>query len=155
MPLRHGHTLVIPKLHTSRVSDLPDEFAAECGKAVSKLSRAISGGASHFYASLGRHQGASLTPALAVNNTALNVVCNQEYAQAVPHVRPLYARSTHSIESMSRRCTTTSYPLQTLEMRGSSSWGMTTEQRHSRRKKCTKQNSKHATSWMTMMLRTL
>ncbi|KAI0657348.1 HIT-like protein [Cubamyces menziesii] len=65
MPLRHGHTLVIPKVHISRVSDLPDEFAAECGKAVSKLSRAISA---------------------AVDNTALNVVCNQEYAQAVPHV---------------------------------------------------------------------
>ncbi|KAI0356422.1 HIT-like protein [Trametes cingulata] len=65
MPLRHGHTLVIPKVHISRVSELPDEFAAECGKAVSRVSRAI---------------------AQAVENTALNVVCNQEYAQAVPHV---------------------------------------------------------------------
>lgn len=26
---------------------------------------------------------------LALDNTALNVVCNQEYAQAVPHVRTL------------------------------------------------------------------
>ncbi|RPD62478.1 HIT-like protein [Lentinus tigrinus ALCF2SS1-7] len=65
MPLRFGHTLVIPKTHVSRVSELPDEFAAQCGIAVSKVARAISG---------------------ALQNTALNVVCNQEYAQAVPHV---------------------------------------------------------------------
>ncbi|KAI0720547.1 HIT-like protein [Cerioporus squamosus] len=65
MPLRPGHTLVIPKTHTSRVSELPDDFAAQCGIAVSKVARAVSG---------------------ALQNTALNVVCNQEYAQAVPHV---------------------------------------------------------------------
>ncbi|KAI0743920.1 HIT-like protein [Daedaleopsis nitida] len=64
-PLRPGHTLVIPKTHISRVSDLPDELAAQCGLAVSKMARAIS---------------------TALQNTALNVVCNQEYAQAVPHV---------------------------------------------------------------------
>ncbi|KAI0632200.1 HIT-like protein [Trametes polyzona] len=65
MPLRPGHALVIPKVHISRVSELPDEFAAECGKAVSRVARAISA---------------------AVENTGLNVVCNQEYAQAVFHV---------------------------------------------------------------------
>ncbi|KAL1950174.1 hypothetical protein VTO73DRAFT_5297 [Trametes versicolor] len=65
MPLRAGHALVIPKVHIPRVSELPDEFAAECGKAVSRVARAI---------------------ATAVENTALNVVCNQEYAQAVNHV---------------------------------------------------------------------
>ncbi|KAH9924687.1 HIT-like protein [Epithele typhae] len=64
-PLRPGHTLVIPKTHVSRVSELEDDFAAECGRAVSKVARAIAAG---------------------LRNTALNVVCNQEYAQAVPHV---------------------------------------------------------------------
>ncbi|OBZ71659.1 Protein hit [Grifola frondosa] len=47
------------------VSELPAEFAAATGEAISKVSRAI---------------------AEALDNTALNVVCNQEYAQAVPHV---------------------------------------------------------------------
>ncbi|KAI0667598.1 HIT-like protein [Trametes maxima] len=65
MPLRAGHTLVIPKVHVPRVSELPDEFAAACGMAVSKVSRAVTA---------------------AVGHTGLNVVCNQEYAQAVPHV---------------------------------------------------------------------
>ncbi|TBU29918.1 HIT-like domain-containing protein [Dichomitus squalens] len=64
-PLRPGHTLVIPKPHIPRVSELPDEFAAACGLVVSKVARAIAG---------------------ALQNTSLNVVCNQEYAQAVPHV---------------------------------------------------------------------
>ncbi|KAI0769961.1 HIT-like protein [Fomes fomentarius] len=66
-PLRPGHILVIPKAHISRVSELPDDLAAQCGIAVSRLARAI---------------------AAALQNTALNVVCNQEYAQAVPHVSP-------------------------------------------------------------------
>ncbi|KIP03734.1 hypothetical protein PHLGIDRAFT_77062 [Phlebiopsis gigantea 11061_1 CR5-6] len=64
-PLRPGHTLVIPKTHEPRVSELPPEFAAAVGVAVSKVSNAIAQG---------------------LENTALNVVCNQEYAQAVPHV---------------------------------------------------------------------
>ncbi|KAI9058454.1 HIT-like protein [Trametes sanguinea] len=64
-PLRPGHTLVIPKIHIPRVSELPDEFAGECGKAVSRVAKAL---------------------ATVLGNTALNVVCNQEYAQAVPHV---------------------------------------------------------------------
>ncbi|RDB17972.1 hypothetical protein Hypma_000788 [Hypsizygus marmoreus] len=65
LPLRKGHTLVIPKYHCVRLSDLPPEYAAATGKAVSRVAHA-------------------LTEAL--QNTALNVVCNQEYAQAVPHV---------------------------------------------------------------------
>ncbi|KAM5534968.1 hypothetical protein V8D89_011341 [Ganoderma adspersum] len=64
-PLRRGHTLVIPKTHVSRVSELPGEFAAACGMVVTKVARAITG---------------------ALQNTALNVMCNQEYAQVVPHV---------------------------------------------------------------------
>ncbi|KAF7297752.1 HIT-like protein [Mycena kentingensis (nom. inval.)] len=66
LPLRPGHTLVIPKTHCSRVSELPAEYARAVGEAVSVVAKA-------------------LTEAL--ENTGLNVVCNQEYAQAVPHVR--------------------------------------------------------------------
>ncbi|EGN98026.1 hypothetical protein SERLA73DRAFT_91215 [Serpula lacrymans var. lacrymans S7.3] len=65
LPLRPGHTLVIPKIHCPRLSDLPPDFAAAVGQAVSKVAHALT---------------------QALDNTALNVVCNQEYAQAVPHV---------------------------------------------------------------------
>ncbi|KII86806.1 hypothetical protein PLICRDRAFT_270073 [Plicaturopsis crispa FD-325 SS-3] len=63
LPLRRGHTLVIPKAHHSRLSELPPEYGAATGEAVSKVAHALT-----------------------LDNTALNVVCNQEYAQAVPHV---------------------------------------------------------------------
>ncbi|KAF8895293.1 HIT-like domain-containing protein [Infundibulicybe gibba] len=65
MPLRKGHTLVIPKAHHSRLSELPAEYAAATGEAVSRVAFALT---------------------KALEHTALNVVCNQEYAQAVPHV---------------------------------------------------------------------
>ncbi|KAH9980244.1 HIT-like protein [Lactifluus volemus] len=65
LPLRPGHTLVVPKIHCSRVSELPPEYAASVGKAISRISNALT---------------------KAIDNTALNVVCNQEYAQVVPHV---------------------------------------------------------------------
>ncbi|KAH9042108.1 HIT-like protein [Lactarius pseudohatsudake] len=65
LPLRPGHTLVVPKFHCARVSELPPEYAASVGKAISRISNALT---------------------KAVDNTALNVVCNQEYAQVVPHV---------------------------------------------------------------------
>ncbi|KAF8500967.1 HIT-like protein [Russula emetica] len=65
LPLRPGHTLIVPKIHCSRVSELPQEYAAAIGKAISRISKALT---------------------KAVDNTALNVVCNQEYAQVVPHV---------------------------------------------------------------------
>lgn len=65
LPLRPGHTLVVPKFHCARVSELPQEYAASVGTAVSRISNALT---------------------KAVDNTALNVVCNQEYAQVVPHV---------------------------------------------------------------------
>ncbi|KAK0201985.1 HIT-like protein [Desarmillaria ectypa] len=65
LPLRKGHTLVIPKVHYARLSELPPEFAAALGAGVTKIARALT---------------------QALDNTALNVVCNQEYAQAVPHV---------------------------------------------------------------------
>ncbi|KAI0689699.1 HIT-like domain-containing protein [Cytidiella melzeri] len=65
LPLRPGHTLVIPKTHVSRVSELTEEDAAAVGAAVTKVANALT---------------------KALGNTALNIVCNQEYAQAVPHV---------------------------------------------------------------------
>ncbi|KAJ3516604.1 hypothetical protein NLJ89_g1029 [Agrocybe chaxingu] len=65
LPLRKGHTLVIPKPHIPRLSDLPPEISSAVGEAVSKVAYALT---------------------LALENTGLNVVCNQEYAQAVPHV---------------------------------------------------------------------
>ncbi|KAF9489538.1 HIT-like protein [Pleurotus eryngii] len=65
MPLRRGHALVIPKVHCSRISELPSEYAAAVGEVVSKVANALT---------------------KALDNSGLNVVCNQEYAQAVPHV---------------------------------------------------------------------
>ncbi|KAF8158250.1 HIT-like protein [Crassisporium funariophilum] len=68
LPLRAGHTLVIPKAHISRLSDLPPELASALGEAVSKVADDLP------------------KVSIALDNTGLNVVCNQEYAQAVPHV---------------------------------------------------------------------
>ncbi|KAI6039681.1 HIT-like protein [Pisolithus marmoratus] len=65
LPLRLGHTLVVPKVHIPHVTDLPANIAAAMGVAVPKVAKAVSE---------------------AVQNTALNIVCNQEYAQSVPHV---------------------------------------------------------------------
>ncbi|KDR82644.1 hypothetical protein GALMADRAFT_58051 [Galerina marginata CBS 339.88] len=65
LPLRKGHTLVIPKAHIPRLSELPPELASAVGEAVSKVAHALT---------------------QAMENTGLNVVCNQEYAQAVHHV---------------------------------------------------------------------
>ncbi|EUC54026.1 scavenger mRNA decapping enzyme carboxy-term-binding protein [Rhizoctonia solani AG-3 Rhs1AP] len=64
-PIRRGHALVMPKSHVQRLSELPPEIAGALGTAVSRVANAIC-------------QGLGIT--------ALNVVCNQEYAQAVPHV---------------------------------------------------------------------
>ncbi|KAG2010085.1 diadenosine 5',5'''-P1,P4-tetraphosphate asymmetrical hydrolase [Coprinopsis cinerea AmutBmut pab1-1] len=65
LPLREGHTLVIPKIHCPRVSELPPEYAGATGEAVSRVAQALT---------------------KALDHTGLNVVCNQEYAQVVPHV---------------------------------------------------------------------
>ncbi|KAH7336834.1 HIT-like domain-containing protein, partial [Rhizoctonia solani] len=64
-PIRRGHALVIPKPHVQRLSDLSPELAGAVGAAVSRVTGAICRG---------------------LGITALNVVSNQEYAQAVPHV---------------------------------------------------------------------
>jgi len=65
LPLRPGHTLVIPKAHIPKLSDLPPDLASAAGEAISKVANALTE---------------------VMGNTGLNVVCNQEYAQAVPHV---------------------------------------------------------------------
>ncbi|CAE6455123.1 unnamed protein product [Rhizoctonia solani] len=64
-PIRRGHALVMPKTHVQKLSDLSPELAGAVGVAVSRVAGAICRG---------------------LNITSLNVVANQEYAQAVPHV---------------------------------------------------------------------
>ncbi|KAF9644531.1 HIT-like protein [Thelephora ganbajun] len=64
-PLRPGHTLVIPKIHHKHISELPEEYAAALGLAVTRIAKALT---------------------KVLENHGLNVVGNQEYAQAVPHV---------------------------------------------------------------------
>jgi len=84
LPLRKGHTLVVPKAHISRLSELPSELAAAIGESVTKVARSLTLG--ELYAN-NLLLWLNILCCLALENTALNVVCNQEYAQAVPHVR--------------------------------------------------------------------
>jgi len=56
---------VIPKLHHKYISELPEEYAAGVGLVVTRVAKAM---------------------AKVLENPGLNVVGNQEYAQAVPHV---------------------------------------------------------------------
>jgi diadenosine tetraphosphate (Ap4A) HIT family hydrolase len=83
LPLRQGHTLVIPKTHFSRLSELPAEFAAAAGEAVTRVAHALTHGALNCTCTPSGHVW-SLGKVL--QNTGLNVVGNQEYAQAVHHV---------------------------------------------------------------------
>jgi diadenosine tetraphosphate (Ap4A) HIT family hydrolase len=46
LPLRQGHTLVVPKVHISRLSELPWDFAAAIGEAVTKVAQALTQGTS-------------------------------------------------------------------------------------------------------------
>jgi len=64
-PLRTGHTLLIPKVHCARLSDLPADMGAAMGRALPRITKAITEG---------------------TGNKDLNVVCNQGYAQDVQHV---------------------------------------------------------------------
>lgn len=45
LPLRPGHTLLVPKAHYARISELPSEHAAALGKAIPKVSNALTKGA--------------------------------------------------------------------------------------------------------------
>lgn len=46
LPLRPGHTLVIPKRHVKRLSEVPEEDARALGAAVTRVARAVAEGAS-------------------------------------------------------------------------------------------------------------
>lgn len=65
LPIRPGHTLVIPKVHFARLTDLPVDLSRALGEAVTRVGEAITKG---------------------LENERLNVVCNQGFAQAVHHV---------------------------------------------------------------------
>lgn len=80
---------MIPKVHCARVSELSPEYSRALGEAVTKVSLGLTKGS--FAASM--LCGATdlrATRDSALENTALNVVCNQEYAQAVHHVRTFF-----------------------------------------------------------------
>jgi len=83
-PLRPGHTLVIPKFHHKHISELPEEYAAALGLVVTRVAKALTKGSVADQVS--RLYGL-LTHPVVLENPGLNVVGNQEYAQAVPHVR--------------------------------------------------------------------
>jgi len=65
MPISPGHTLVIPKAHYPRVSQLPEELSALVGSVLPKISRAI---------------------CAATDQPDFNIVSNQGHAQVVDHV---------------------------------------------------------------------
>ncbi|CDU25721.1 related to Histidine triad protein [Sporisorium scitamineum] len=65
LPLRPGHTLVIPKKHVQQLSHLDAETAASLSSALVQTTRAIGE---------------------ALGDDRLQVITNQVYAQLVPHV---------------------------------------------------------------------
>jgi diadenosine tetraphosphate (Ap4A) HIT family hydrolase len=74
---------VIPKIHQKYISELPEEYAAALGVAVTRVSKALAKGmAIHAI----DRWSVWLTSTIVLENPGLNVVGNQEYAQAVPHV---------------------------------------------------------------------
>ena len=93
LPIRAGHTLVIPKAHIPKLSDLPPDLASAVGEAVSKVANALTEGTLLHTRNMLYVQLESMILYKAMGNTGLNVVCNQEYAQAVPHVSAVHCRS--------------------------------------------------------------
>lgn len=85
LPIRTGHCLVIPKHHCARLSELPEDYAGYLGQAVSKVAKALTQGTScQVHKGGARALKDNLWATTALDNTALNVVCNQEYAQVGP-----------------------------------------------------------------------
>ncbi|KAK9899414.1 HIT-like protein [Cystobasidium minutum MCA 4210] len=65
LPIRRGHTLLVPKEHHERLTDLPDAFSAEMGRILPRLCRAVCN---------------------ATDQKDFNIVNNNGYGQVVPHV---------------------------------------------------------------------
>ncbi|AXA48749.1 cell division control protein [Malassezia restricta] len=65
LPIRAGHTLVIPKAHVSHISDMSEEQSAALMHGIVRVTRAMK---------------------KAFDATGLQVAANQEYAQVVNHV---------------------------------------------------------------------
>jgi len=115
-PLRPGHTLVIPKVHHKHISELPEEYAAALGLVVTRVAKALVKGSVTNNTS---PRFGSFTRTIVLENPGLNVVGNQEYAQAVPHVRfqCLPAAGNFLLIFSFERSTTTSFPLRNLTPR--------------------------------------
>lgn len=94
LPLRRGHTLVVPKKHVEQVSHLDQQTAAWLSNALVQTTRAV--GKGEFHVRTESHAKRGLTGLvshclLLANGTALDderlqVITNQIYAQLVPHV---------------------------------------------------------------------
>ncbi|KAN0060357.1 hypothetical protein ACQY0O_007686 [Thecaphora frezii] len=65
LPLRRGHTLVVPKAHVATLSQLEPQQAASLAQALVAVTRAVG---------------------KALGDDRLQVITNQIYAQVVPHV---------------------------------------------------------------------
>lgn len=65
LPIRRGHTLVIPRRHVQQLSDLPLNQAGDLARALVRVTQAV-----------GR----------ALKDDRLQVITNQIYAQVVPHL---------------------------------------------------------------------
>ena len=76
------------------MSDLPPDMASAVGEAVSKVANALTEGAlAPSLHTRKKYAYRAMVFYKAMGNTGLNVVCNQEYAQAVPHVSAVHCRS--------------------------------------------------------------
>ena len=84
-PIRRGHMLVIPKAHVMRLSDMTPEVAGALGTTVARVAHAICCGTVPLNFSYWGLDHMLICDILlfksALDITALNVVCNQEYAQ--------------------------------------------------------------------------
>jgi len=73
---------VVPKAHVARVTDLPLELSRAVGEAITRVGDAVTKG-KHLHRRSSYNTETELT---GMDNPDMNVVCNQGYAQAVPHV---------------------------------------------------------------------
>ncbi|GAA94385.1 uncharacterized protein L969DRAFT_19450 [Mixia osmundae IAM 14324] len=78
LPISRGHTLVIPKAHHEKVSDLPDAIGASIGRVLPRIARAVC-------RAIKTLEGGSEEAMLAEDHS-FNVVSNSGHLQVVPHV---------------------------------------------------------------------